>query len=70
MPAPYPLTPEQKAVLAELRTAFADVNRAHERMDQLAQRAVDLRTPWYEVASAIEATVDIVQFRYGKRRPG
>ena len=70
MPAPYPLTPEQKAVLAELRSAFAEVHRAHQRMDALAHRAVDLRTPWYEVANAIEATTDIVRIRYGKRRPG
>ncbi len=67
MPAPYPLTPEQQAVLAELRKAFADVHRAHQRMDQLARRAVGLRTPWHEVATAIEATPDIVQTRYGKR---
>lgn len=70
MPAPYPLTPEQKAILAELRKAFAEVHRAHQRMDELAQRAVELRTPWHEVATAIEATPDIVQTRYGKRRPG
>jgi hypothetical protein len=69
-PAPYPLTPEQEATLAELRKAFAEVHRAHQRMDQLARRAVELRTPWHEVAAAIEATSDIVQARYGKRRPG
>jgi hypothetical protein len=39
-------------------------------MDELAQRAVDLRTPWHEVASAIEATPDIVRTRYGRRRHG
>ncbi|HZE05672.1 MAG TPA: hypothetical protein VE127_10635 [Solirubrobacteraceae bacterium] len=38
MPATYPMTPEQKAILAELRKAFAEVCRAHQRMDQLAQR--------------------------------
>ena len=70
MPAPYPLTPEQKAVLAELRQAFAEVHRAHQRMDQLARRAVGLRTPWHEVATAIEATPDIVQARHGKRHEG
>jgi hypothetical protein len=69
MPAPYPLTPEQKAVLAELRKAFAEVHRAHQPVDELAQRGVDLRTPWYEIANAIEATTDIVQIRYGKRHP-
>jgi len=69
MPAPYPLTPEQKAILDELRKAFAEVHRAHQRMDQLAQQAVDLRTPWHEVANAIEATPHIVQTRYGKRHP-
>jgi len=69
MPAPYPLTPEQKATLAELRKAFAEIRRAHQRMDQLAQRAVDLRTPWHEIATAIEATTDIVRTRYGQRRP-
>jgi hypothetical protein len=69
MPAPYPLTPEQKAILAELRKAFAEVHRAHQRMDHLAQQAVDLRTPWHEVATAIDATPDIVRTRYGKRRP-
>ena len=70
MPAPYPLTPEQNAILAELRKAFAEVHRAHQRMDQLARRAVALRTPWHEVATAIDATPDIVQTRYGKRHPG
>ena len=70
MPAPYRLTPEQKAILAELREAFAEVHRAHQQMDELAQRAVELRTPWHEVATAIEATRDIVQTRYGRRRPG
>jgi hypothetical protein len=70
MPAPYPLTPEQNATLAELREAFADVHRAHRRMDQLAQRAVELRTPWHEIATVIEATPDIVRARYGKRHTG
>jgi hypothetical protein len=69
MPAPYPLTPEQKAILAELRKALGDIHRAHERMDQLARQAVELRTPWHEVATAIEATPDIVRARYGKRHP-
>ena len=68
MPAPYPLTPEQLQALEQLRQAFDQVNRAHERMDQLAERAVELRIPWQEIADAIEATPNIVQVRYGKRR--
>jgi hypothetical protein len=65
LPAPYPLTPAQKAILAELREAFAEVHHAHQRMDELAHRAVDLRTPWQKVATATEATADIVRIRDG-----
>jgi hypothetical protein len=65
LPAPYPLTPAQKAILAELQESFAEIHHAHQRVDELAPRAVDLRTPWHKVATATEATADIVRIRHG-----